>query len=426
VPCGLAGSIRLLVTARAVQGVGAALLVPGSLAIIAASFPEKERGRAIGAWSGFGALTTALGPVVGGWLIDHGSWRWAFFLNLPVALAVLMLLFWRVPESRNAGAARDLDWMGAGLATAGLGGLVYGLIESSRRGWGGPAVLAVGTAVVSLVAFVACEAHRQAPMLPLLLFRSRAFTGANLLTAGLYGALAMVLFVLPLDLIQVQGYTATAAGAATLPFVAVLFVLSRWSGGLVDRVGARIPLIAGPATAALGFALLARPGVGGSYWATFFPALVVLGLAMALTVAPLTTTVMNAVDVANAGIASGVNNAVSRASGLLAIALMSVLLQQMFDAQLERRLNRVGLPTELVAEVQAQRTMLASIAAPASAGPSERTAIRDAVALAFVASFRLVTLTAAGLALASAAAAALTIDTRIAPVGAQRERDGAA
>lgn len=409
--CGLAGSIRVLVMARALQGVGAALLVPGSLAIIAASFPEKERGRAIGAWSGFSAMTTAIGPVLGGWLIDHGGWRWAFLLNLPIAVLTLLLLFRLVPESRDPGAARQLDWMGAILATAGLGGLVYGLIESSRRGWRDPAVLgALAGAAASIVAFVATEARSRAPMLPLSLFRSRDFAGANLVTAGVYGALAMAWFVLPLDLVQVQGYSATAAGAAMLPFILILFLLSRWSGGLLDRVGARMPLIVGPAITACGFALLARPGVGGSYWVTFFPALVVLGLGMAVTVAPLTTTVMNAVDATHAGIASGVNNAVSRAAGLIAIALMSVLLQHVFDTQLDRRLTGLGLRPELVAEVQAERSMLANAAPPASASRSDHVVIQRAIAGAFVVGVRLVALTAAALALISAAIAAVMID----------------
>ena len=409
--CGLAGSNRLLVMARAVQGVGAALLVPGSLAIIAASFPEKERGRAIGAWAGFSAMTAAVGPVLGGWLVDHAGWRWAFFLNLPIALAALVLLLWKVPESRDPAASDQLDWTGAILATAGLGGLVYGLIESSRRGWQSPAVLAaLAGGAASIVAFVAIEAKSRAPMLPLSLFRSRRFSGANLLTAGLYGALAMALFVLPLDLIQVQGYSATAAGAAMLPLIAIVFLLSRWSGGLLARVGARTPLIAGPLIVACGFALLARPGVGGSYWVTFFPAMVVLGLGIAVTVAPLTTTVMNAVGVDHAGIASGVNNAVSRAAGLIAIAVMSVFLQHVFDAHLERRMAGLRLRPRLVAEVQARRTMLANAEPPLSASPADRSAIQSAIADAFVRGVRVVALTAAGLALGSAAIAVVMID----------------
>jgi hypothetical protein len=241
------------------------------------------------------------------------------------------------------------------------------------------------------------------------LFRSRRFAGANLLTLGLYGALAMALFVLPLGLIQVQGYSATGAGAAILPLVFILFLLSRWSGGLVDRFGARLPLVTGPVIAAVGFVLLARPGVGGSYWTTFFPAIVVLGLGMAVTVAPLTTTVMNAVEVSHAGIASGINNAVSRAAGLVAIAVMSVPLQFVFNQQVERGLADVGLRAEIVTAVRAQRAMLASAEPPSSASPEERRAIQRVIASAFVAGFRVVVLAAAGLALASAVTAALTI-----------------
>src|SRR5439155_608765 len=234
--CGLARGVRQLVIARAVQGVGAALLVPGSLAILSASFPEQERGRAIGTWSAASAITAASGPVLGGWLIEHLSWRWAFFLNLPVAVAVLGLLFWRVPESRDADATGPLDWLGAALVTTGLGGIVYGLVESSRLGWGQPRlVLALAGGGGALVAFGALEAHSHSPMVPPVIFRSRRFTGANVLTLLLYGALGGAFFFLPLDLIQAQRYSATAAGAASLPFVLVLFLLSRWSGGLVDR-----------------------------------------------------------------------------------------------------------------------------------------------------------------------------------------------
>jgi EmrB/QacA subfamily drug resistance transporter len=414
--CGFAGSVRALVMARALQGAGAALVVPGSLAIIAASFPAEERGRAIGTWSGFSAMTTALGPVLGGWLIDHATWRWVFFLNVPIAVAALLLLFWRVPESRDVDAPRHLDWTGAILTAAGLGGIVYGLIESSRWGWQDAGVVtAILGGAACLIAFVVVEARSPAPMLPLSLFRSRRFAGANLLTFALYGALAIELFVLPLDLIQVRGYSATAAGAAMLPLVLTLFLLSRWSGGLLDRFGARLPLVTGPMIAAGGFALLVRAGVGGSYWATFLPAMVVLGLGMAVTVAPLTTTVMNAVDVAHAGIASGVNNAVSRAAGLVALAVMSMPLQHMFNVQMERRLNDLGLRAGLVAEVQAQRMMLASAEPPSSASPRERVAIQRAIAASFLSGFRLVALSAAALALASAAIAALTIDAQPEP-----------
>ena len=408
--CGFAPDVRHLIVARAVQGVGGALLVPGSLALISASFREAERGRAIGTWSGFTAITTALGPVIGGWLIEHVSWRAAFLVNVPLAAATLLIAYWYVPESKDTEARGRLDFTGATLATLGLGGAVFGLIESNRLGFGHPAVVAalVGGSG-ALVLFIVAESRAKNPMLPLGLFRAANFGGANLLTFLLYAALAGVLFFLPLNLIQVQGYTATAAGACLLPFILIMFLLSRWSGGLVARYGAKLPLVVGPIIAACGFALFARPGVGGGYWTTFFPAVCGLGLGMAVSVAPLTTTVMSSVAETRAGLASGVNNAVSRTAGLVAIAALGVLMLRAFDTSLARHMNVLSIAPIVRAQLEAQRDRLAGAELPTDLPPPARAELRRAVDESFVAGFRVVSMVAAALSLSAALSAALII-----------------
>jgi EmrB/QacA subfamily drug resistance transporter len=404
--CAAAQDTGQLIAARALQGIGAALLVPGSLALLGANFPEDGRGRAIGTWSAFSGITAAIGPVVGGFLVDHFSWRWAFLLNLPIGAVLLFACLAKVPESRGGAADGPIDLAGAVTATLGLAGIVFAMIEAPTRGWGSaPVAIAGAVGLVGLAAFLACEARVRNPMLPLHLFADRDFAGANLLTLLLYAALGGGLYFVPLNLIQVQGYAATAAGAALLPFVAIMFALSRWAGSLVDRMGAKIPLVAGPSVAALGFALLACPGVGGSYWTTFFPAICVLGLGMTITISPLTTTVMNALGEKLAGTASGVNNAVSRAAGLLAIAALGAVLAQVFEPRLHDALARARLPAGVADAVVAQHARLGAIVAPAGAAPAVAAQVRDAVGSAFVAGFRAAMLCSAGLALASALSA---------------------
>jgi EmrB/QacA subfamily drug resistance transporter len=406
VGCGFATSPAMLIAGRAIQGIGAAFLVPGSLAIISATFEGAERGRAIGTWSGFSAITTAIGPVTGGWLVEHVSWRAVFFLNVPIAAMVIVLSLRFIDESRDPSRTDRIDWLGAVLTVVGLGAVVFGLLEWPALGPGHPLVVgAFAIGACALLWLVRVERRTASPMLPLTLFRSRPFTLANLLTLLLYAALGVAMFVVPLNLIQVQRYPATAAGAALLPLPLIMFALSRWSGGLVARVGSRWPLTAGPFVAACGFALYARPGIGGSYWATFFPAVVVLALGMAITVAPLTTTVMSAVDSGHAGAASGVNNAVARIAGLLAIAVFGVLFARTFERRVRDRVDHAALPAAAREELVRALPKMAAIDVdrlPALQPPLRRQ-VRSIIDEEFVFAFRLVMIGAAALALMAAA-----------------------
>src|SRR6266851_4880996 len=324
--CGLARDVAQLIAARAVQGIGAALLIPCSLAIIGAAFPEAERGRAIGTWAGFSAISAAIGPLLGGWIVDHLPWQAIFFINPILGLAALWIAWRHLPESIDPQAPAAIDWLGALLAFAGLAGVAFGLIALPDTGWRDPTTAAtLAGGAVLLAIFVWHEGRSPAPMMPLGLFRSATFSGVNALTLLLYGALGGAFFLLPFALISVHGYSATMAGAVFLPFTAIMAVLSRWSGGLLDRIGARLPLVAGPAVVAVGFVLFALAGPETPYAMAFLLPVSIVGLGMAVTVAPLTATVIAAVPGHQTGVASGINNAVSSVASLFAIAAFGAL-----------------------------------------------------------------------------------------------------
>jgi EmrB/QacA subfamily drug resistance transporter len=412
--CGLAPSATWLIVARAVQGVGAALLVPGSLALISAAYPEASRGAAIGTWSAATGIAAAVGPILGGYVVACASWRWLFFFNVPLGVATGLLASRRVPDTRDEQVNPHIDAGGALLATVGLGAVVWALLEAPSAGGIGATrtlVLLFG-GVATLVAFVVVEATVSEPMVPLGLFRSHAFAAANLVTALLYAALGACLFFVPFNLIEVQRYSPAGAGASLLPMVACVSLLSRWSGRLVARVGPRLPMITGSVLTAAGFVLLALPGVGGSYWTTFFPGLTTLGIGMGVTVTPLTATAMGAAGSQHAGVASGINNAIARTASLLAVAGLGVLLLDRFQRALGRELDAIGAPPATRALVEAQRSRLAAADMPGDTDPSMRVAIRHALDAAFANGFRWLLLSCALLAATSAIVAAVLFDRR--------------
>jgi EmrB/QacA subfamily drug resistance transporter len=370
--CALAPSVQALIAGRAVQGIGAALLTPGALAVIGATFPPEERGKAFGTWAGFGALTGMIGPLIGGWLADAADWRAIFWINVPLAILTAVVTLAVTPESRDPD-AKGLDWMGAVLAVAGLASLTWALTAAPDLGFASPIILGglVG-GVALLAAFVWAEARQRHPMMPLGLFRSSVFSGVNLLTLLLYFALGGAMFFLPFDLIRVHGWSATEAGAAMLPFAAIMGLFSGLAGRIADRFGARLSLSVGPAVAGIGLALLAVPAPGAGYVDGPLAGMTVLAIGMTLAVGPLTATVMGAVQPGNTGVASGVNNAVARVASLLAVALLGLVLSAVFAA---------------VADQPDGRTLLAQVMSGAEMAPVSRDA--------FHAAFRAVILTCA-------------------------------
>ena len=413
--CALAPDPGQLVAARAVQGVGGALLVPASLAIIGASFEGKQRAKAIGAWGALSGLAMAVGPVLGGWLVDEVSWRAAFLITPAMAVVAIPIALWHVQESRDPEAHR-LDLAGAILATSGLAGLVYALIESSAWGLGSPRVLAsLILGVIALSAFVFVERRTKDPMVPPSLFHSRNFAGANLVTLLFYMALTGSLYFLPFLMIQVHGYSAFVAGSVFLPFVAMALLIGRLSERICASFGAKVPLIVASLALAVGLLLFSLPGADhGSYWISFFPAMIVQGFGMALAITPLTTVALGSVESEHSGLASGVNNAVTRVAGLLAVAVLGVFVYGAFSASLDARLEGMGMSGDIRSAMEAAKADLGAAQAPEGVDARTEARIEGAIDESFVAGFRAVMLASAGLALASALVAALLVrDKRV-------------
>jgi EmrB/QacA subfamily drug resistance transporter len=400
--CGMSPNIEILIAARTMEGIGGAVMIPGSLAIITTYFHESQRGQAIGTWSAVTTIVTVSGPVLGGVLSNAGLWRGVFLINLPLGVAALLILFLQVPESRSIDATGKLDLFGAALAVLGLAGITYGFISAPKRGFGdwlviGP--LAFGSFV--LVGFILVEARRQHPMLPLSLFNSRIFTGTNLLTFFLYGAISVGTFFLSLNLVQVQGYNPALAGFAFLPFPVALSLLSRWSGSLADRLGARRFLIAGPFVCGLGYLLMGFAGLTqgpADYWRSFFPGVAVLGIGMGFTVAPLTSKVMGSVAEEHAGTASGVNNAVSRTASVLAIAIVGALALILFSNNLVDRSAGISMSPQARSVLLSEADRLGAADVPDQVSAALAPQVKAAIQLAFVDVFRTVLFICAGLA----------------------------
>lgn len=419
--CGLAPTTELLIIARALQGIGGALMIPGSLAIISAYFPTETRGWAIGTWASITTLASIVGPVLGGIFADIGFWRGVFFIAIPFAAVSLFALYRYVPESRDEEAAKELDWIGSALVTLGMFGIVFGAIQIGNDRTGENTPLFLGSLVLGmilLVAFVWWEARTDHPMVPLNLFKSRTFAGTNLLTLFLYGALGGALFFLPLNLQQVQGYSATFAGLANLPLTILLTIMSPWAGGLVDKYGPRLPLIIGPTLAGFGFFAFSLPYITSgpeAYWFTYFPASIVFGIGMGITVAPLTTSVMGSVPQHNAGTASGINNAISRSAGTLAIAIMGGIALIFFSNSLATSADELGLSDAARTQLLVDSADWANTRIPDDLQNVSADDVQLAIDTSFVDTFRLMMLIGAGMAWLSALLAALVIEPRLKP-----------
>lgn len=418
VACGLAPGIAALIGARVVQGIGGALMIPGSLALISSFYGPAERGKAIGTWSAFSVLATTLGPVLGGVLAGAGLWRYVFFINVPLAAVALAVVAIKIPREPVASHGRPVDWWGAGCVTLGLAGLNHGLIQWAKTGLHDPMVfLPLIAGVGGLAAFFVLQARGQNPLLPLGVFKSRTLCGASALSFLFYMGFHGTLFFMPLNLVQVQGYAPPLAGLTQVPLMVLLVLLSRWAGRLVDRRGPRLPLTLGPAIAGVGFLLFAFPGLTAGpreFWQTYLPGFLLVGVGLGLTATPLSATVMDSVPADRLGLASGINSSLTRLAGVFAIAVLGPVMLAAFRHSLETRVAGLNLPGEALEMLRQEAAKLAVAQVPDGLTAETARAVREAIRGAFVDGFRLAVGIAAGLSWLGAVAAGAWL-TRASP-----------
>jgi EmrB/QacA subfamily drug resistance transporter len=392
--CGLSPSVEWLIAFRALQGIGGALMIPGSLSIISATFSKKEKGKAIGTWSAATTIVTVGGPILGGALADAGLWRLIFFINVPIGIISLLALHYKVPESKDPGITHRLDYEGALATVLSLALLTFGFLRAPELGWGHwQSWLSLSLGAMLFLAFIQIEKRKAHPMVNLDLFRKRNFSGANLLTFLLYAGLSAGMLFLTLNLIQVQGYSQLQAGLTLIPFTLLMATIARWAGSLVDKYGPRWLLVGGPAVAGLGFWLLSEVGLTEGpavFWTTFLPGIAVFGLGMSFTVAPLTTTVMSSVEDEHAGTASGVNNSMTRIANVFANAIVGALAIFLFSAELHDVFGDFGLSEENLNAIYRQASELGNAKVPDTVSSDQQEAVGEALKLAFVDTFSII------------------------------------
>jgi EmrB/QacA subfamily drug resistance transporter len=414
--CGLSATVETLIAARVVQGIGGALMIPGSLAMISSFFPEAQRGKAIGAWSAFSVLATTIGPIFGGMLASAGFWRGVFFINLPLAAVSLAILTFKIPRDAPRSQRTKIDGWGALSVTVGLAGLNFGFVRWSALSFGEPTVwISLLIGVTALVAFFLIQLRVEHPLLPLDVFKSRALTGTCLLSFLFYMGFHGTLFFLPLNLIQVQGYSATMAGLTQVPLMVLLVILSAWAGRLVDRRGPRLPLTLGPVLAGAGFLLLAYPGVTvgpPAFWSSFLPGILLIGVGLGLTAAPLSTTIMLSVDAHRLGLASGINSSVTRLAGVFAIAILGPVMLAWFSHSVQVNAIQLELPAAAVEQLKLESAKLAAAEIPTGLSAEMTTRVGQLIKESFVDAFRWIVGIAAGLSWLGAMLAAWLLPSR--------------